>query len=193
MNLLLALFSLFIGTLGKYLISKFIFLNVLLINSLPADGNEMVKTGIFSYEDHDWFLQSPICTEGIRQSPINIISRDTKFELSKKKTFQITGFNTIPESIEIVNKFHSILVNPEFGSLNHPIITGGPLNTNIYKFAQFHIHFGCNSTSGAEHRIDGIGGPMEIHLVFYNEKYGSFRNAADKSDGLCAVGFLYKV
>lgn len=106
--------------------------------------------------------------------------------------FRIAGFHSVPESIEIVNKLHSIMVNLEFGSLNHPTITGGPLKADHYKFAQFHIHFGDNATSGTEHFIDGVGGPMEIHLVFFNSNYETFENAADKSDGLCAVGFLFE-
>lgn len=159
----------------------------------PAETNEMVKTGIFSYDDDDWFKQSPICTQGNRQSPINIISKDSQLALTIINPFRISGFNSVPETIEIVNNVHSIMVNQDFGAVNHPIITGGPLKQNIYKFAQYHIHFGINSTSGTEHLIDGAGGPMEIHLVFFNEKYGNFENAGDKSDGLCAVGFLFEV
>lgn len=153
----------------------------------------MVETGIFSYDDQDWFKQSPICTEGNLQSPINIISKDSRLALTIINPFRISGFNSVPQTIEIINNFHSILVDPDFGSVNHPIITGGPLKRDIYKFAQFHIHFGVNNTSGTEHLIDGVGGPMEIHLVFFNGKYGNFESASDKSDGLCAVAFLFEV
>lgn len=153
----------------------------------------MVETGNFSYNDNDWFKKSPICTNGNRQSPINIISKNSQLALTIINPFRISGFNSVPETIEIVNSFHSIMINPDFGAVNHPIITGGPLKLNIYKFAQFHIHFGINSTSGTEHYIDGVGGPMEIHLVFFNGKYKTFENASDKSDGLCAIGFLFEL
>ena len=33
----------------------------------------------------------------------------------------------------------------------------------------------------------------ELHLVHYNTKYGSFGEAADKSDGLAVLGVFLKV
>ena len=38
---------------------------------------------------------------------------------------------------------------------------GGPLN-KIYKFEQFHFHWGGNDTEGSEHRVDGKMYPAEV-------------------------------
>lgn len=74
-----------------------------------------------------------------------------------------------------------------------PTISGGPLKADIYEFSQFHFHWGSVNSRGSEHLINGKGGPMEIHLVFFNKKYLNFMSASTKADGLSVIGFLYKV
>lgn len=73
-----------------------------------------------------------------------------------------------------------------------PTITGGPLRS-VYEFSQFHFHWGSDNSKGSEHLINSKGGPMEIHLVFFNKIYLNFMNASTKPDGLSVIGFLYKV
>ncbi|XP_052031719.1 carbonic anhydrase 6 [Apodemus sylvaticus] len=64
----------------------------------------------------------------------------------------------------------------------------------VYAAEQMHCHWGGNSEiSGSEHTIDGIRSMMEIHIVHYNKKYGSYEEAKDKEDGLAVVAILVKV
>ncbi|KFB42550.1 carbonic anhydrase [Anopheles sinensis] len=70
-----------------------------------------------------------------------------------------------------------------------PCIAGGPLD-GVYLFEQLHFHWGPNDSHGSEHLIEGVAHAMEIHLVHYNAKYGSFRKAMERSDGLAVVAFL---
>uniref|UniRef100_A0A182ITV0 Alpha-carbonic anhydrase domain-containing protein n=1 Tax=Anopheles atroparvus TaxID=41427 RepID=A0A182ITV0_ANOAO len=72
-----------------------------------------------------------------------------------------------------------------------PRITGGPLR-GVYVFEQLHFHWGPNDSHGCEHLLDGIAHAMEIHLVHYNAKYGSFGEAMNKTDGLVVVAFLVR-
>ena len=45
-------------------------------------------------------------------------------------------------------------------------ISGGDLNSN-YSLAQFHFHWGSESSLGSEHMIDGERHFAEIHLVHF--------------------------
>lgn len=152
----------------------------------------MVRTGAFSYNDEDWFEQSEICALGTRQSPIDIVTDDC-VEIFEKKPLKFSGFENVPNSVEILNNIHAILFQPVYSDVNHPTITEGPLGNATYKLAQFHLHFGKDKNSGSEHLIDGIGGPMEVHLVFFNAKHGTFQVASEEIDGLAAVGFIFEV
>lgn len=45
-------------------------------------------------------------------------------------------------------------------------VSGGPLNEDNYKFAQFHMHWGVDDTKGSEHLVDGQSYPAEVtHLT----------------------------
>jgi len=72
-------------------------------------------------------------------------------------------------------------------------VIGSATNNERYIFGQLHWHWGSRDDVGSEHTIDGLHGPMEMHLVHYNQKYGSFEDAVDKPDGLLVLGVLYKV
>jgi len=43
------------------------------------------------------------------------------------------------------------------------------------------------------HRIQGVEYPMEVHLVHYNNKYGSYDDATHASDGVAVLSTLYKL
>nr|XP_057941242.1 uncharacterized protein LOC131137376 isoform X4 [Doryrhamphus excisus] len=63
-----------------------------------------------------------------------------------------------------------------------------------YTAVQMHLHWGGwdLEASGAEHTIDGIRYMAELHVVHFNsDKYKSFTEARDKSDGLAVLAFFY--
>lgn len=46
---------------------------------------------------------------------------------------------------------------------------------------------------GSEHTLNGRRYPMELHIVTYNEDYGSFEAASTMPKGLSVVTFFYDV
>ncbi|XP_055306150.1 carbonic anhydrase 1-like [Sitodiplosis mosellana] len=72
-----------------------------------------------------------------------------------------------------------------------PYIDGGLLPpTERYVFEQMHFHWGESDSVGSEHVIDGKTYSMEVHLVHFNLKYGNFKLAINKKDGVAVVAFF---
>jgi carbonic anhydrase len=104
--------------------------------------------------DH-WAELSPAfiaCAEGHFQSPI-----DLETYTSKKLHADILNFEYNPSPVDIVNNGHTIQANVE--NKNRLII-----GETAYTLKQLHFH------APAEHQIDGIIFPMEMHLVHSNEE-----------------------
>ncbi|XP_053202188.1 carbonic anhydrase 1-like isoform X2 [Panonychus citri] len=130
---------------------------------------------------------------GKRQSPINInrsvclvgkslISRPLRYE-----------FPTVIENLEMVNSGHGWTVNipPHIGDKTG--LTDGPL-LDKYNLVQFHAHWGCDSTSGSEHTIDGHSYASELHFVHYNSTlFSSFGEAVKKDRGLSVIAVFLEV
>ncbi|KAK4325794.1 hypothetical protein Pmani_003638, partial [Petrolisthes manimaculis] len=88
------------------------------------------------------------------------------------------------------NNGHSAQV--EIDARNAPRVKDGGLKGE-YIFAQFHFHWGSDSTLGSEHTIDGVRYPMELHLVHYKASYGSLGEAVRRRDGLAVLGVMLEV
>ena len=41
-------------------------------------------------------------------------------------------------------------------------LKGGPLGKNLYILEKFHFHFGCDSSVGSEHTVDGNSYASEV-------------------------------
>ncbi|KAL3314267.1 hypothetical protein Ciccas_007116 [Cichlidogyrus casuarinus] len=67
------------------------------------------------------------------------------------------------------------------------------LDTTPYTFAQFHWHWGPNSTAGSEHTIDSKKYALELHLVHYRSNFNSLATAvaSKESDALAVLGILF--
>lgn len=139
---------------------------------------------------NQWGATYPNCILN-RQSPINLPnSRDMTYA-SDLKAFTLKGFlNPQDYKLKIKNNGHTVQVDVEEGDL---MVEGGGL-PGRFRTAQFHFHWGVDSTHGSEHRSDGKSYPMELHVVNYNEKYGNLSNAASRErDGLAVLGFFFEV
>lgn len=148
----------------------------------------------WSYGESDgpghWESAYPNC--GLtRQSPINLPNSQDMVYNSDLKPFMLKGFkNPQDYKLEILNNGHTVQVNVEEGDLT---VEGGGL-PGRFKTAQFHFHWGSDNMRGSEHLSDGSSYPMELHVVNYNEKYGSLSNAASKErDGLAVLGFFFVI
>lgn len=56
-----------------------------------------------------------------------------------------------------------------------------------YVLEQMHLHW------GAEHTVDGLRAPLELHLVHYDKQYANFSIATQHEDGVAVVSILFKV
>lgn len=52
---------------------------------------------------------------------------------------------------------------------------------------------GDNDTYGSEDSFNGKHFPMELHVVFHKQKYGSQENAMKYSDGLAVLAFFFTI
>ena len=100
----------------------------------------------------DWGRMAPLCTRQ-SQSPINIVSSSTHINTSglvlnvaRNKNGAVTG--------SLINNGHvpEVLVDKTKGKVT---LNRGPLGQILYTMQQFHLHFGCNSSVGSEHTVDG--------------------------------------
>ena len=67
-------------------------------------------------------------------------------------------------------------------------LRNGPLPPkHVYALEQFHAHWGSNEYRGSEHIVDGKSHAAELHLVFWNTQYKSFKEAMTQSDGLAVL------
>lgn len=73
------------------------------------------------------------------------------------------------------------------------MITGGPLDENIYLFEQLHFHWGENDTRGSEDTINNHSYAMELHAVFYKKNYNSIEEATRHPDGLTVLAYFFEV
>ncbi|CAF1336581.1 unnamed protein product [Adineta ricciae] len=124
------------------------------------------------------------------QSPIRIYTDQCEFDPTlTQRPFVFTAGENCCQTLE--NTGSSFQVT---GS-GHSVITGGPVSDQ-YQFLQFHAHWGSNDLEGAEHVIDGIRLPGELHIVTWNtSKYRTPQDAAlsEQFDGLMVFGILLKV
>lgn len=72
-------------------------------------------------------------------------------------------------------------------------LTGGPLNST-YLMDQFHFHVYCTREEAEQNTLDKAQVPGELHLVFFREKYQSYKKALNKfQDGLAVIAIYLKV
>ncbi|MEQ2271653.1 hypothetical protein XENORESO_007301, partial [Xenotaenia resolanae] len=125
--------------------------------------------------------------KGPRQSPINIVTKEAQFDPSLKPLkIKYDPYN----SRDILNNGQSFQVD-FVDDTDSSTLTGGPI-CGTYHLNQFHFHWGASDDRGSEHNVDGARFPCELHLVHWNTKYSSFREAADKDDGLAVIGVFLK-
>ncbi|XP_012529632.1 carbonic anhydrase [Monomorium pharaonis] len=121
-----------------------------------------------------------ICKTGKRQSPIDIVTEDAiRIDLGALK------FNRYDFAFPAIlfNNGHSVEVRVDGVPLH---LSGGSLSS-VYVLEQMHFHW------SAEHTVDGLRDPLELHLVHYNRKYGNISVAAQYEDGIAVVAVLFEL
>jgi carbonic anhydrase len=163
----------------------------------PTQVNEEGGHLTFSYDEFEpigpskWKNIVQSCGGNI-QSPI-ALKTDEALVMASDNPFVFSGLENIPVSMTLENDGHSAKFTPTYNSADLPRAIGGPLRES-YAVAQFHFHWGLTSTRGSEHVLNDKRFPLEMHVVMYNEKYGSFAEASVAGwDGLAVVAFFFEI
>lgn len=144
----------------------------------------------FSYREEDdfgpsnWGALNASC-DGMFQSPINLIANRSMI-VRKKRPLELDGGRNVPLSMEAINEGGTAAYFPVFRSGEQPMLRGGPLRGD-YLFYQFHYHL------GSEHTFERKRYSAEMHLVFYDGLYKSFKEARDQVNGVVVIALVFEV
>ncbi|XP_067033363.1 carbonic anhydrase-like [Acropora muricata] len=130
-----------------------------------------------------------ICETGRKQSPIDILTKTTEYD-SSLGSFTLTNYTyASPQNFTSFNNKHTLKVSlpPDYYK-----VSGGNL-PGTFTTVQFHLHWGSNNTQGAEHGMNGMFYPAEIHFVSFNEKYPTIGESLNHLDGLAVLGVFLKI
>ncbi|KAF8247130.1 carbonic anhydrase [Wilcoxina mikolae CBS 423.85] len=108
--------------------------------------------------------ENKICATGKHQSPINIDTKSIRLSSSAELNYPSSG------DFNLTNNGHTVQATPE-GTYT------ATLRGEKYKLVNFHFH------TSSEHRVDGMGYPLEAHFVHSSVKTGA----------LAVVGVFFEV
>ncbi|RWS24998.1 GPI-linked carbonic anhydrase-like isoform 1 [Leptotrombidium deliense] len=155
---------------------------------------QLIRDVLWDYKGHgsvigmsNWPQKFSTCG-GKSQSPINI--EFSKVVKNRKLELKFGNYYTPLVRPWIENIGHTVAVSSQ--DFKKHWITGNVVNNATYYFHDFHFHWGVNSAVGSEHKINGRGTVLELHLVHYNSKYATIEDSVNKTDGLVVLGVLYK-
>lgn len=124
-----------------------------------------------------------VCTAGLGQSPINIMTQDAivdKHHAHIRGPLVFRGYNDV--ALYGSNNGHTVKWSGVAGG-PAPVLSGGPLRGN-YTFLQFHFHW------LSEHAIDGMKYPLEVHMVHIKTGL-TLDEALARADGLAVIGVFF--
>lgn len=167
---------------------------ILLVGAPAAsDARHHHRFGYTRPEQRRWSRAHEQCA-GKHQSPIAIsIGRATPINMP---AIELVGYhNLLPGTIMVHNNGHSVSLEiPKTDSAKgkHPYMFGGKM-PNEYVLEGLHFHWGDKNNRGAEHVLNDIRYPLEMHIVHRNRKYKNIPEALGYTDGITVLGFFYQV
>ncbi|XP_075541028.1 carbonic anhydrase-like isoform X3 [Dermacentor variabilis] len=123
------------------------------------------------------------------QSPVDLDDRYAEYDPGLTD-ITFSGYDQELYNPYIVNNGHTVQVSATEDSNRY--IEGARL-PGRFQFAQFHLHWGANSSRGSEHTIRGFQYPLELHFVHFNVKYGSAAESMKYEDGLAVIAVYFEV
>ncbi|XP_065187825.1 carbonic anhydrase 1-like [Sycon ciliatum] len=131
------------------------------------------------------------CGNGTHQSPINIPKASAAY-----MTYPALNVTSSPSNASFYFYANNdAAVRADHFDATSVSITGGPLDSEQYSIDNFHIHFGNSTSMSSEHSVDGSRTAGELHVVFFNSKYSSLREAlaSGDSDAEAVISILFNV
>ena len=136
----------------------------------------------YHHQHNSW---GGVCDSGGSQSPINIVP--TMWHNLPPWSFN--NYNLV-NTFNITNNGHTVKL---YMDARETISISGASLPGKFIFAQGHFHWGNKSSVGSEHLIRGKAFPLELHLVHFNSKYLTIKEALKYKDGLAVVAVLYEL
>jgi len=133
----------------------------------------------------------PIYEQGKRQSPINIeVGAAVEDSTLSPVTFKYSPpwelhpqLNYTPQPTTVQNMGHGFEI--DVPASMQARIYRGPLGDTEYRLCKVGCHWGTS-----EHSVDGTFASGELHLLHYNLKYSSMKEALEHEDGMAVVAIL---
>ena len=108
-----------------------------------------------------WATRYPNFCNGTRQSPVDIVNTIPNKNLGNIKFDNYMQNNV---AVTVTNNGHTYVTSSISNYNPVPLISGGGL-PGTYQLAQFHFHWGDDSTKGSEHTVNGKMYAAEVRLV----------------------------
>ncbi|XP_011874489.1 PREDICTED: carbonic anhydrase 9-like [Vollenhovia emeryi] len=145
-------------------------------------------------EQHLWPQKYESCA-GKLQSPVGIsTSKAIALPLPALEMIGYHDFLSMPQILTNNGQTVKLTVNKNamYGRL--PYIFGAVLQRNRqYEMEQLHFHWGIKNNRGAEHVLNGVRYPMEMHIVHRNMAYSNISYALRHEDGVVVVATLFQL
>ncbi|XP_044587854.1 carbonic anhydrase 1-like [Cotesia glomerata] len=145
----------------------------------------------YSYKNADkWANENPQCG-GLLQSPIDV-SFDFGPEIDTIK-FE-NGADSVAERMILENDGHTLKLSFQWPNDPEtvPYVRGGSLDGEYIKHS-YQFRWGSDIKNGSEHQLDGKSYAMEMQVVNYNRKFGSYEEAEGSENGLVLYSLFYKL
>ncbi|XP_067318648.1 carbonic anhydrase 14 [Anolis sagrei] len=143
----------------------------------------------WSYTDKaNWSSAFPFCG-GHLQSPIDIETSTAIFS-PQLTPILLSGYDLPSEmQLQLKNNGHTIVLD-----LPRNLSVSGGGFPFPYQAAQLHLHWGSQpGLGGSEHTVDGHRFAGELHVVHYDSRFGSIKEAAKEPGGLAVLAAFLEV
>ncbi|CAH1372915.1 unnamed protein product [Tenebrio molitor] len=135
------------------------------------------SSNVWSYlHEDEWPVE---CKEGTKQSPI-ALSRDT----AQEETFSSLIFEEFDVTYPVHSKNNGHTMEIRLHVQNQPTVRGGGL-PHIFVLDNLHFHW------KSEHTVEGKRFPLELHLVFYANRYANISQALRHTGGVAVFSVLF--
>jgi len=133
------------------------------------------------------------CLMGERQSPIDIVSKEARYQEFRPFTVSRHDGLSIRKGTLYAKNTGDTLKLYAVSNHTKALLGGGPLTVD-YEFVEIHFHWGDEQkVGGSEHSIDEQKYPLELHMVHRNIHDETVSEAFKHENGLTVLGFKFQL